>query len=488
MDAEKRIALLFIAGLVISNLFVGNSTNPLWNTPESLSVWEAIRHQPSNAYTLWLSGWVNLAGADLFWIRAANAAILLLAVGGYYQVTKPLFGARSLAWQGLVLMASLIFPWLLKFSTADWFLVATHAMSWALLLRYQRQPKWHFALMAHGMMALAATVYWLGTALLFTVLFLGWWWRFKNTRRLWALAPWGALAMLPLMLSIQPNLFSPAQQLWLSWGNGMLKMPWVWSIIGFLPWLGFLLAGLADQWSRARKQEPLATHHLIWLTAAFAAGTATMLLPLAVIIAKQIDQFTKEQYPFRGILRAGQILHLLTIMAAIFIVLVQGVSSSSDQIVLGLTFLALVYWIGTMISIFGTFGNNKRMAIGAIVALTMLSTYVYWLWVSPQWDKHSTAYHHYQQLSKTAGATTKSQSLVILVPGLYQQPDMKVYAQLYFQGLSDQQPTNTLNTLLVTPATMDTATWIKQAWRKSPNQVDEMVLARQTIIWIPATQ
>jgi hypothetical protein len=65
---------------------------------------------------------------------------------------------------------------------------------------------------------------------------------------------------------------------------------------------------------------------------------------------------------------------------------------------------------------------------------------------------------------------------------------MKVSAQLYFQGLSDQQPTNTLNTLLVAPAHMDTVTWIKQAWRKSPHQVNANIVTKQTTIWMPATQ
>lgn len=488
MDAEKRIALLFIAGLVISNLFVANSTNPLWNTPESLSFWEAIQHHPGNAFTLWLSGWVNLVGADIFWIRASNAVLLLFAGGLFFKITQPLFGTRSLALQGLVLMASLVFPFLLKFSTADWFLMATHGLAWGLLLRYQRQPQWYFALAAQSAMAIASSVYWWGTTLLFASLYLGWIWQFKTTRNQWLLAPWGVLAALPLVLATQSSVFIAPEHLWLAWGRGILKASWVWSILGCLPWLGFLLAGLADQWSRARRKEPLATHHLIWLLAALASGTATIQWALAIIIAKQIDVFTRDQYPFKGVLRAGQILHLLTLMAVIFIVLVQGVSSSSDQIVLGLTFLALVYWIGTMVSIFGTFGNNKRMAIGALVALTMLSTYVYWLWVAPQWDKHSTAYHHVQQLTKTAGATSKSQNIVVLVPELFQQPDMKVYGLLNFQSLTDQVPSGTMNTLLITPIQTDTARWLQQGWIKSPNQVKTNVESRKTIIWMPANR
>lgn len=367
---KKFDIFVWVVGLLIGyNLMVSNDTVSLWSGSEAALVWD----QP------WATPLI---------LRMAVAISLLLGAFLFVRLAGPLLGARTSLLAVLVAGSSLFVPLLSHSGTVDGPVLVLHSLGLMSLLRYVRQPGWRWQLAAISALMISATLAPWSSALLFALYPLMLWrlaeWRGAIRR----INPWVmALAALGFSYFVYGGRIAPAAFQVSSYTLWFFIGP----LLGFLPYLGFLMAGLRDYTSKLKRGDEFSLVLLGWLVAALLAGSPAWSMALAVLVARQLDAYFVPGYPYGNYVKTGALIHLV---AAFF--LCTGLMMSGLHYFGGAGFraglgMSAAYWSLSFIGVIGLFGFRRMYILGGPMLAGTLLVSLWWTQLFPLIEKERRA-------------------------------------------------------------------------------------------------
>jgi len=363
-DARNQLFFGILCLLFLVNLLSLNDVISLWNGAET-HTWQYITAADSTltdpflaTHQLMLSAADELPGT--VWLRLSNGLLLLISLGVFYFVGLPIFGGKTTRLALLAILSSWLLISAAKVSSLDAWSAAWQMLSALLLIRFLKQPQliWRITFYAFAFLALWSAP--VGSTLLLVLMGTGYAIWHPERREMMRLNPWlavlGSLGLLYGMdlLRVQP---------------GYAYFPWDWrwypqyllySVAAVLPMLGFLIAGMVDGVRKLRRGEERALILLIWLGAALLAQSLSLQLVFALLIAKHLQDFFLDKYPYGGLIKTISLLHLILLFFVALFAMIGGlIQFSGVGFRSGLAF-AGSYWMLSLAGVIGLYAKNVR--------------------------------------------------------------------------------------------------------------------------------
>ena len=238
-------------------------------------------------------------GLNEFLLRLPGALILLISCTIFYFLSRRLFGSTALASFYVVLGSSLLVINSSKLAVADSFLFAVQLVSIPLLIRYLKQGKWQWQLGWWSCLIIGS--------LLAPLVMLIWgvaWWQYlrmlhPNGQRL---KEWYWLFLWVAGVSIgwtKGWLDSTDEAYFLAYTNQSWLSFLGISMLGILPWLGFLPAALRELFFKLKKKEELALLTSAWLLIGLLSHSLIFQAALAFCHWQTIASFSTQSLSVR---------------------------------------------------------------------------------------------------------------------------------------------------------------------------------------------
>lgn len=383
MSARFRIFAFAVGVLFLVNLLFWNGAASLWSGGEAALWWKS--HQAGNEAGLpgwWLSK-LNLTAGDLAQARWLSGGLLIIGLLLFNWIGQKIFKQERVILSLLVMASSLLLPNFGKLASADIYLFLAHFAGYLSLVLYLKQPNRVWQGLVYVFLLLGLIVHPLSSLLFWTVLAL-WLWRKHPTGKniaglyLWVLGPvFGLILLLAGLLPLNPAgfMFSVNQ-------FPILKF-FLYSLIGVAPFLGYLFGGLRDNAMLLRKGEEQAVVYTGGLLAGLLAFSLSWQAFLALLVAKQMEVYFKENYPFRDWVKTGSLVHLVLVFAFAFALLYNGfIYFEGDGYRAGVA-MAGSYWALSFVGVIGLYGIRRPLAVGASVLSGLVGMVFFWLQLYP---------------------------------------------------------------------------------------------------------
>lgn len=427
--------------LLAANLLIGNNFTSLWSGAEAFLAWRAAQgqagaHLAEQVLALTQTG----AGLDLIAWRMPGAILALLSGVAYYIFSRRLVGQKVVLYTLALCASSLLLPNLAKLGTADIWGMLLPWLAYAALIRYLKQPEWSWQLGFYIVFALA-----IGVAPLSSLVFIGGaaaWLYFLHPdgQRLWRLNPWAAgLAIAGIAHLAQ----------WLAWDSYAFYFSGSWgryllfNLLGVLPFLGFVASGVWEHFQRLRGKEEFAVLYAGGLLFALLGQSLALQPILAMIAARQMQNYFDGRFPYRGIVKGGGVLHLVAAACGLILILIGGFFLYGGAGFRAGLAASGLYWALSFVAVIGLVGLNRvYVLLGTFFSGILLTTF-FWLqfsplmegerkwvqditegaagydavWVGQEGGFPATAVYALQQNSKTAVAETPERAQEVLEAG-----------------------------------------------------------------------
>lgn len=372
----------FVAGfLLLANLLVTNDFTTLWAGAESLLAWRSLSGEAGSTPHELLLAWIMGNGpVPHFWLRLPGALVFILALGGYWALARKLFGTELLVVALMVMGASLLMPNLAKVATGDTWAMATQWLAFGALIRFLKQPVLAWRAVFYGLLFLAvwiqpanALIFLLGSSAFLYFLH-------PQGRRLWSLNPWLAgLAFFLLLYYAGAATFIQAGFL-VGFRTGRFLL---WNLIGILPFLGFVLAGLWETARRLGRREEMALLNAAGIIFALAGHSLALQGLLAFVAARQLKNYFDPNYPHRPIVKAGALLHLVAAFCVLTPLMIGGFFQFRGAGFRAMLAAGGIYWMMSFVAVIGLFGPSRRYLYGGAILSGLLLCTLFWLQVNP---------------------------------------------------------------------------------------------------------
>ncbi len=381
MTTQYRVFTYIAGSLLVANLLVMNDFTALWWGAESWLVWRGLDGSlPGSLYGMVLS-WTVVGGEiPHFLIRLPGALVFILALGAYWSIARKLFGKEVLVSTLLVLSASLLMPNLAKVATGDIWAMATQWLAFAALIRFLKQPARLWRAVFYLLLFLAvwvqpanALAFLMGSSAFLYFLH-------PQGRRLLSLNPWLAgLAVFLLIYLTGLGAFGQGGFL-VGFRSGRFLL---WNLIGILPFLGFVLAGLWETARRLGRREEMAVLNAAGLIFALLGHSLALQGLLAFVAARQLKHYFDPNYPHGPVVKAGAIFHLVGAFCIITPVMIGSFFQFGGVGFRAMLAIGGIYWMLSFIAVIGLFGPNRRYLHGGVIMGGLLLTTLFWLQANP---------------------------------------------------------------------------------------------------------
>ncbi len=421
---QFRIFVAAVVLLFLFNILIYNDIAVLWSGPEAVLAWDSIGDEPRRYFpALVQSIFWDFGGGNLFVYRLSAVLFLLATAACFFFIARPLLGVRTTTLSLLVAGASLGLPQLAKVATPDSLLLLLHTMGWLLLLRFLKKPGIAWRLAFYAVALLSGLVHPFSTLIFLSIGPLFIYFSHPQGKRLWALQPWLAgLAAFALGWNTIPDVVllpyfyrGPGYAYYL-----LLVMG------GFLPFVGFLVAGLRDYLARMRKKDEMALVLVFWILAALMACSPALAFPLAILVARQMDSYFDPRYPFAVFVKTGAVLHLIAVFFGAMVLMLGGLHFYSGAGFRSGMAVSAAYWSMSFLGVIGLYGGQRRLALGGPLLAGLLAVLLFWVQVFPLLESGRRAD---QALLETIPGGEET-TLCILYEGLHAFPNLAVYARL----------------------------------------------------------
>jgi len=167
---------------------------------------------------------------------------------------------------------------------------------------------------------------------------------------------------------------------------------------------------------------------------------------LALLIAKQMTVYFKENYPFQDWVKTGAILHLLLVFSAAFLLLYNGfIYFEGEGYRAGMS-ISGSYWALSFVGVIGLYGMRRPLALGATLLSGLIGMSFFWMQLYPLVEsKRATVITAIQEVRRLAPETKE---LLLLQESKHKFPNIAVYAAPLFDTvLIARDPTDFSNQL-----------------------------------------
>lgn len=378
--SRRRLFFLLCGLLAVGNLLVMNDVATLWDGAEARFVWMSLFESPRAYFPFRVVAAVSGGGVHEMLLRLPGVLLLVTAAAGVYGLVHPVLGRAATGWWLLVLATSLLIPQLAKVASGDIWSFAFQWLALAALLRYLKQPKFHWRLLSY---ALLLAVVWIDplSGAVFFVLFPAWLsWKHPQGRHLWGLQPWLAVLFSGLLLGAST---------WLNWMRTGFFLDWapgryfLFNLLAILPFLGFAAAGVVDAIAKLRRGEELSLIVIAWMAAALLAQSLLLQAALTFLIARQLRGYFDANYPYRSLVKGGAILQLLFVFFLAMGAMLYGFGEFGGVGFRSAMAVGAIYWMAGFIAVIGLFGMQRRFVWGGTLFGGLLTVMLFWVQLYP---------------------------------------------------------------------------------------------------------
>ncbi len=400
-SSSGLLSLLIISSLIfLVNLLVLTHYTSLLDPYESFFFWkmqtmEQQVNQPiSLDYPALLPEWLGAIvwrdfGFNIIFMRLVSIGLSLFSLWGILHWGRQLFGRTTAKLWVIVLISSLLFPFLSKYAVTDsWiFAVGTFHSFFMILYLKKSHIKWSvgvwISLLLGAMILSVSMVIW--SLVLYGML------RFlhpqgKQLDRLWLLPIW--MVLIAVLFFTDKFALNLPSAIFDFQAENLARYP-LYMLIGILPWIAFFPSGIRELVSKVRKEEELSIILFSLLVASFLSGTFGFQCFLAFLVAKQLQNYFKEGFPYSPWVQTTAILHLVFALIAAIWFIIQGVTSFREAGLSSTATAGAIYWVGSFIGVIGIFMKKFRVTLISIGSAGLLFTFFNWLLVIPLLEQYN---------------------------------------------------------------------------------------------------
>ncbi len=381
MTVQYRIFLYLAGFFLLANLLIMNDVTSLWDGAEALLAWRALNQVPGHApQELLQAAIIGADGIPHFRMRLPGALLLIFSFVVFWLAGRKLFGREVVLNTLLLLGASLLAPNLAKVAAGDIWAMLSQWLAFVIMLRFLKQPVllwrlafYFFLLLAIWVQPINALIFLLGSGAFLYFLH-------PQGKRLRGLNPWlAALAFfLPLYYS---GLTTFSQEGFLfGFRSGRFLLG---NLIGILPFLGFVLAGLRETAQRLRRREEMALVNAAGILFALPGHSLALQGILAFLAARQLRSYFDPRYPYAPIVKTGALLHLVAAFCVLTMLMMAGFFQFQGAGFRAMLAAGGIYWMCSFIAVIGLFGPNRRYLLGGMSLGGLLLTMLFWLQANP---------------------------------------------------------------------------------------------------------
>ncbi|MFK8102409.1 MAG: ArnT family glycosyltransferase [Saprospiraceae bacterium] len=371
----------------------------------------------------------QLKGLHHFALRLPTALLLIVFNLGFYFLGRIVFGKEAVKACLLVLGSSLLVVNLAKFAINDIWLFAFQGFAVLCLILYLKRPIWKW-LVGFWIASLLGTCVSPASML---ILVAGLW------CYLYFLHPQGKRLAGVYIWVLVPLMYALAYVLGFSFGytdgfllrNGWSSIPsyFAYTGIAFLPWLGFLLAGLWDLFQKLKRREELAIINFGWLLLAILSQSLILHLVLAFLTGKQVMNYAKKNYPYENLIKTGALLSLVVGFCVMTILMLQGYVYFQAIGYRSAITVSGVYWVCSFIGVIGLYNKRRDMYIGGMAMSGFLLTLFFWLQLGQLIESSRNLPQGLVKAAKELTEDSRQATLVIGAPSMVARTSLKLYAQ-----------------------------------------------------------
>ncbi|TXF85244.1 hypothetical protein FUA23_20800 [Neolewinella aurantiaca] len=384
---------LWISGFFfVAALLLRGDVITVWPGAEGFSLDHALSNQRGGSmlsflyHKLFPLGEAIDAKTQAIWLfpRLLSAVAVLATAVFTYRFAGKLFGKSAIGLGLVCAGASLFLPFFGKVATPDALaLLGQAGFFWTILLAGADKENNHllpagiFLLLGGIAAPLSTLVFGLTTIVAARMLMGG--------GKQWMMLL--TLLALPLVvLVLQGN--QGVRSYWFWGGQPLAYGKFIgYTLIGMAPLFGWLMGGIRDLIYKVQRKEQ--TSQLLAAGIVIGLLTQSLVFPLllALVAGKQMQlYFREEHYPWRDWVRGGATLHLIFAFIATVIILSQvGVSFPGPGFRAALG-MGAAYWMFSLFSVIGLYGDRRDFAIGGSVLSGLLVTLFFWVQVYPYYE------------------------------------------------------------------------------------------------------
>lgn len=430
MSARFRIFAFAVGALFMFNLLMWNNIATLWSGGEA-ALWWTSHMTPNQAG---LPGWwpsrLDTPSLDIASARWMSGGLLILSLVLFNWMGQKIFSRERVLLTLLVLSSSLLLPILGKVASADMYLFLAHFGGFLSLVLFLKQDKQQWRILSSLFLLLGLLLQPVSTLVFWGVLGTWLWWKHPKASGLQMLLLGVSAVFYVLLLWATGFLnWNPAGYVF-SINTLPIGKFIGYSLLGLVPFFGYLLGGIRDNFMFLKKREEQAIIYTGGLLAGLLAFSVSWQAFLALLIAKQMTVYFKENYPFQDWVKTGAILHLLLVFAAAFLLLYNGfIYFEGEGYRAGMS-ISGSYWALSFVGVIGLYGMRRPLALGATLLSGLIGMSFFWMQLYPLVEsKRATVITAIQEVRRLAPETKE---LLLLQESRHKFPNIAVYAAPVF--------------------------------------------------------
>lgn len=385
ISSQFKFFLGACAVLIAISLFLLNDIMTIWSGAEAAFLWDILSDAKAKAFPVSLvANVIEPTSLFPFWFRIIGIVLFISSIVRFYFVAHPFLGKKTVLLTSALIGASFLIPVLAKLATLDIWVFAFHFTAFFTLIRYLKEPKIGWQLLYYFLIAISlliapisSLIFLLGTATFI-------WWKHPQGKRLVKLNPWFSIGIQAAIFYFSGLLQWQGNWQIFSFEGATIGKYLLYNLIGILPFIGFVIAGLRDLAYKAKKKEELAIIIMALLLFSLLALSPVLQVGLALIAAKQMLVFYDKNYPFKNWVRTGTILHLVFAFMVSVALMLGGYSYFGALGFRSGLIFCFMYWAIGLIGVFGLYGGeNRKMLIGGPILSGVLSMFIFWMQLYP---------------------------------------------------------------------------------------------------------
>jgi len=206
----------------------------------------------------------------------------------------------------------------------------------------------------------------------------------KDGKRIWRLNPWlGTIFSLLCLFLLKGKVDWFGSYSYLGWAHTNIFRFVLLLLLGFLPFLGFLGAGLYSGIKNLRQKEEFSLFFIPWVVLALLVQSNSAAVVMAIIIARHVNDYFLERYPFDGIIKGITVMQLIGFFfLASFIMLGGMFIFQGEGFRAGLAFSG-VYWMLSFVLVIGLYAKRKRLVFAGLYLSGLLAMVLFSLRAMP---------------------------------------------------------------------------------------------------------
>lgn len=369
--------LVFIA---INALFVLNEqTGFLMDSEFKLIIGDRFGEHP---FWVGLSQQIfELTGGQSFIWRLVSMIALVISLLASYNIGKKLFGKDSLQWAMIIMTSSIFLLFYGRFFSLDTIYFVLQLPLALLMIDYIKTPKTKNLLILIPLLLLCFSLDWYRT-LVFIFLFGSGIYAFlfqirKSIKIVYLLFSLSFLVVNYLFVGAGSfNNFFLLQSGTLGLHSYVIIL-----LVGFLPFIGFVLAGIFSLPLQIKRKDEFSIWMFLLLVAGLISFSMIPVFVFSMLIGKHSLAFASERYKYKNLVKTSFLVHLTLILVGGIVTLIWAfIEYRGAGFRAGLG-LCSIYWVLAFATVVGLYGGNMKYYLRAPLLAGPLFVLFFWVLV-----------------------------------------------------------------------------------------------------------